>query len=72
MDFKTTIVTVGARTSLGWLLDAERTVARAHCAVARQWVFEPGIEPTRSALLRFNGAVLDWSPIEQHVSGVLH
>ncbi len=32
-------VGVGARTCLGWLLDAQRALACAHRAVARPWLF---------------------------------
>ena len=31
-------VAVGAWTSLGWLLDAQRALARTHRAVARPWL----------------------------------
>src|SRR5438046_355273 len=40
--------------------------------MARPRVFEPGVEPTRSALLRSDRPFLDWPPIIQHVSRVLH
>jgi hypothetical protein len=33
------LIVVGTRTSLGWVLDAERAVARAHRALARPWLF---------------------------------
>src|SRR3954454_7187559 len=65
-------VGVGTWTCLGWLLDAQRALARAPRAVARTWVFESRVESTRSALLRFNCAVLDRSPIIEHLSRVLH
>jgi len=32
-------VALGARTCLGWLLDAQRALARADRAVARPWLF---------------------------------
>src|SRR5215510_4935767 len=65
-------VAMGTRTCLGWVLDAQRIVARAHRVVARSWLLRPRVESTRSALLRFDRAVLDWSPVKQYVSGVLH
>src|SRR6266403_5029864 len=40
--------------------------------MARPWVFESGVESARSALLRFNRALLDWSPVVQHISRLLH
>src|SRR5215510_14675325 len=66
------LVALGTRTYLGWVLDAQRAVARTHRVVARAWLFQSGVESTRSALLRFNRAVLDWSPIIEHLSRVLH
>ena len=65
-------IAVGARTCLGWLLDAQRALARAHRAVARPWLFQSRVESTRSALLRFNRPVLDRSPIVEHLSRLLH
>src|SRR5215475_4388909 len=66
------VVALGTRTSLGWVLDVERVVARAHRVVARSWLFRSRVESTRFTLLRFNRAVLDRSPVKQHVSGLLH
>src|SRR5437762_9983702 len=65
-------VTVGAWTWLGWILDAQRALARADRAVARAWLFRSGVESTRSALLRFNCAVLDRPPVIEYLSRVLH
>ena len=39
MGAEIVVTAVGPRTTLGWLLDAERTMARADRAVARPWVF---------------------------------
>ena len=33
------LLALGARASLGWILDAQRAVARAHRIMARPWVF---------------------------------
>ena len=66
------VVALGARTALGRILDAECALACAHRAMACPWLFQPGVESTRSALLRFNRAFLDWSPVIQHLSRVLH
>src|SRR5207247_11454364 len=66
------VVALGARTALGRILDAECALACAHRAMACPWLFQPGVESTRSALLRFNGAFLDWSPVIQHLSRLLH
>lgn len=63
-------VAVGAWTRLGWFLDAQCALARAYRAVARPWL--SGIESTRFALLRLDRSVLDWSPVIEHVPGVLH
>src|SRR5437667_1813211 len=63
-------IALGARAALGRILDAECALACAHRAMACPWLFQP--ESTRSALLRFNGAFLDWSPVIQHLSRVLH
>src|SRR4029453_9497561 len=65
-------VALGPRPSLGWILDAQRALARAHRALARAWVFQPRVESTRSTLFRFNRAVLDWPPVIEHVSRLLH
>src|SRR4029453_19179666 len=65
-------VALGAWASLGWILDAQRALARAHRAMARAWVFQPGVESTRSALLWFNRAFLDRPPVIEHVSRLLH
>src|SRR4030095_5488439 len=66
------VVAMGAWASLGWILDAQRALARADRAMARAWVFHPEVESTRSALLWFNRAVLDWPPVIEHVSRLLH
>src|SRR6516164_679668 len=66
------LVGVGPWAALGWLLDAQRAVARADRAVARPWLFRSGVESTRSALLRFDRPVLDWSPVIEYLSRVLH
>ena len=34
-----TVVVLGAWTCLGWILDAQRALARADRAVARSWLF---------------------------------
>ena len=34
-----TLVGVGARAALGWVLDAQRALARADHTVARSWLF---------------------------------
>src|ERR1700746_3723745 len=65
-------IALGPRASLGRILDAQRTLARADRAMARPWVFQSRVESTRSTLLRFNRALLDWSSIVQHLSRVLH
>src|SRR5438094_5277263 len=65
-------VALGARASLGRILDAECTLARARHPLVVPRIFQPGIESTRSALLRFDGALLDWSPVVEHLSRVLH
>src|SRR5215469_184610 len=66
------VVGMGAWTSLGRVLDAQRPVARADRAVACPWLFRSGVEPTRSALLRFDRPVLDWSPVIEYLSRLLH
>src|SRR6266404_6117841 len=66
------LVGVGAWTTLGWLLDAQRALARAHHSLAVPWVFQSGDESTGCTLLRYNRALLDWAPIVQHLSRVLH
>src|SRR5262249_10723245 len=66
------VLALGTRASLGWVLDVERVVAGAHRVVARSWLHGSRVESTRSALLRFNRAILDWSPVKQHVPGLLH
>jgi hypothetical protein len=33
------LVTLGTRTTLGWVLDAQRALARTHRAIARSWLF---------------------------------
>src|SRR5438552_8765564 len=53
-------IALGPLASLGRVLDTDRTLALAHRAMARPWVFEPGVESSRSALLRFSRALLDW------------
>ncbi len=63
---------VGTRTTLGWVLDTQRALARADRPVARPRVFESGVESARSALLRFDRSVLDRPPIVEHLSRVLH
>src|SRR4029077_3638981 len=65
-------VAMGAWTALGRVLDAQRALARAHRAVARPWLFQSRVESTRSALLRLDRAVLDRSPVVEHLSRVLH
>src|ERR1700746_2585941 len=65
-------IALGARASLGRILDAQRTLARTDRAMARPWVFRSRVESTRPTLLRFNRALLDWSSIVQHLSRVLH
>src|SRR6266404_52006 len=65
-------IAMGARTTLGWVLDAQCALARAHHSLVVQWVFQSGNESTRCTLLRYNRALLDWSPIVQHLSLVLH
>src|SRR5215475_1107059 len=66
------LVGVGAWTALGRVLDAQRAVARADRAVARPWLFLSRVEPTRSALFRFDRPVLDRSPVIEHLPRVLH
>src|SRR5215468_6909294 len=66
------VVGMGAWTSLGRVLDAQRPVARADRAVACSWIFRSGVESTRSALLRFDRPVLDWSPVIEHLPRLLH
>src|SRR5262245_54914028 len=66
------VVALGARTALGRLLDAQRALARANHPLALPWVFQPGDQSTRCTLFRSNCALLDWSPIVQHLSRVLH
>src|SRR5215510_6941948 len=66
------VVAMGAWTALGRVLDAQRAVARADRAVARPWLFQSRVEPTRSALFRFDRPVLDRSPLIEHLSRVLH
>ena len=66
------VVGVGARAGLGWILDTERTLARADRPMASPWVFESRVESARFALLRLDRPVLDWSPIVEHLSRVLH
>src|SRR6476619_920554 len=65
-------VALGARAGVGRILDTERAVARAHRAVASAWLFQPGVESARSALLRFDRVVLDRPPIVEHLPCVLH
>src|SRR5215472_13163619 len=66
------VVGVGARTALGWILDAQRALARANHPLALPWIFQSGDESTRSTLLRSNRALLDWSSIVQYLSRLLH
>src|SRR4030095_2732841 len=66
------VVAVGAWASLGWILDAQRALARSDRAMARPWVFQPGVESTRSTLLWFNRAFLDRPSVIEHVSRILH
>src|SRR5215467_6772570 len=66
------VLALGTRASLGWVLDVERVVARAHRVVARSWLHGSRVESAGFILLRFNRAVLDWSPVKQHVPGLLH
>src|SRR6266481_2226709 len=65
-------VALGARTSLGRILDAECTLARARHPLVVPRVFQPGVESTRSALLRFDCALLDWSQVVEHLSRILY
>src|SRR5260370_895693 len=67
-----TFVTLGAWTGLGWILDDERALACPDRPLARSWIFQPGVEPARSALFRPNGVVLARSPVLQHLSRLLH
>src|SRR5215469_14617854 len=66
------VVAVGARTALGWILDAQRALARANHPLALPWIFQSGDESTRSALLRFNRPVLDRPQVVEHLSRVLY
>src|SRR6516164_3059486 len=66
------LVGVGPWAALGWLLDAQRAVARADRAVARPWLFRSGVESARSPLLRFDCPLLDRSPVIEHLPRVLH
>src|SRR5215831_9708524 len=66
------LVGVGAWTALGRILDAQRALACADRAVACAWLFRSRVQPTRSALLRFDRPVLDWSPVIEYLSRVLH
>src|SRR5215471_10938305 len=66
------VVAMGAWTALGRVLDAQRAVARADRAVAGPWLFQSRVEPTRSALFRFDRSVLDRSPFIEHLPRVLH
>src|SRR5438034_8429854 len=65
-------VALGARTSLGWVLDAQCALARANHPLALTWIFQSGGESTGCTLLRSNRTLLDWAPIVQHLSRVLH
>ena len=66
------VLALDTRTTLGWVLDTERALARADRPVARPRVFESGVESARSALFRFNRSVLDRSPTLEHIPRVLH
>lgn len=66
------VIAVGPGTTLGRVLDAQRAMARASRAVARAWIFQPGVESAGSILLRFDRLVLDRPPIVEHLSRVLH
>ncbi len=66
------VIAVGPGTILGRILDTERTVACAHRAIARAWLFQSGVESARFALLRFDRLVLDRPSIVEHLSRVLH
>jgi hypothetical protein len=39
MGAEMVVIVVGPGTTLGWLLDAQRALARADRAVARSWLF---------------------------------
>src|ERR1041385_4676126 len=67
-----TLIIVGTWTCLGWVLDAERALACANRAGARPWLLRSGIESARSALLWFNGSLLDRSQVVEYVPRVLH
>ena len=66
------VVVVGTWTTLGWLLDPQRALARAHHSLALSWIFQPGDESTGSTLLRSNRALLDWAPIVEYLPRVLY
>src|SRR4029077_11322317 len=72
MGAEMVVIAVGPGTTLGWVLDTQRALARADRAVARAWLFESGVESARSALLRFDRSVLDRPPIVEHLPRVLH
>ena len=67
-----TVVCVGSWTCVGWVLDAQRALARADRTVARSWLFKSGVESARSALFRLNRVVLDRAPVIEHLPRVLH
>src|SRR5439155_12771415 len=62
----------GSWGTLGRILDAQCAVACAHCALARPRIFQPRVESTRSALLRFDCALLDWPQVVEHLSRILY
>ena len=66
------LVAVGAWADLGRVLDTQRTLARPDRAVARSRLFQSRVESARFAVLWLDRSVLDWSPLKQHISRVLH
>ena len=72
MGAEMVVIAVGPGTTLGWLLDTQRAVARADRTLARPQIFQSRVESTRSVLLRFDRSVLDWSPVVKHVPRLLH
>ncbi len=63
---------LGARSSLGRVLDAQRALAGPDHSLALAWILRPRGQPSRSAVFRPDRAVLDRPSIVQHLPGLLH
>src|SRR3954465_7956150 len=59
---------MGAGPGLGWLLDVERVLARAHRPLARVRIRRTGVRTARPALLRTYRLVLARSPVLQYLA----